>query len=52
MARSISKRNPVKVSTANPLGKTPHADKTLGVDTTIQLFEIDYNNNTEEREDA
>ena len=48
MARSISKRNTVKASTANPLGKPPPGDKTLGPEPAISFYEIEDGDKIEE----
>ena len=50
MARSISKRNSVKASTDKPQGKPATGDKTLGLETAIQFYEIEDEDKTEEWE--
>ena len=49
MARSVSiEMKIVKASIAKPNGKPTPGDKSLGIDTDIRLYEIEYSDNTEE----
>ena len=50
MAKSISKRNSVKVSKDKPLGKAPYQDKTIGIDQDNFFYEIEGGDNIEESE--
>ena len=52
MARSISKRNILKVSIAKPSFKPLPEDKSLGLDSSIRLYELEDGDKTEEGEDA
>ena len=53
MERSISmKMKTVKASTANPNGKTPPGNKSLGLQTTICFYEIEYIDKTDEVEES
>ena len=40
MAKSISKRNPEKSSTAKPLGKPPLEYKSIGIEPDIKFYDI------------
>ena len=51
MARSISKRNPAKASTAKPSGKPPPGDKSLGLEPAIHFYLIEDSDKTEEGEE-
>ena len=51
MARSVSKIDIVKASTDNPSGNPPPVDKTLGIDTYIKFYEIEYGDKTDEGEE-
>ena len=46
MAKSISKRNPLKASTAKPLGNPPPGNKTLVINPDIRFYEIEYGDKT------
>ena len=48
MARSISKINQAKASTAKPLVNPLYGDKSLGLDPDIQFYEIEDDYNTKE----
>ena len=52
MERSIRKRNSVTASTNKPFGKPLPMDKTIGLETSIGLYEIEEGDKTEEGEDA
>ena len=46
MAKSISKRNPEKSSTAKPLGKPPLEYKSIGIEPDINFYDIEEGDNT------
>ena len=50
MAKTVSKKSSVKASVANPLGKPPPGDKTLGIDLVIRLYAIEDGDETEQVE--
>ena len=52
MAEPISKRNQAKPSTANPSGKPPPRDKSLGLEPAIPFNAIEDGDETEEGEEA
>ena len=48
MERSIRKRNSVTASTSKPFGKPLPMDKTIGLETSIRLYEIEEGDKNEE----
>ena len=46
MAKTTSNKISVKDSADNPSGKPPHRDKTLGIDPTIRLYDIEDGDDT------
>ena len=52
MARSISKRNPENVPTANPQYIPPYGDESLSLDPAIRLYKIEDGDRAEEGKDT
>ena len=52
MARTISKRNSEKASTAKPTNKPPPGDKSVGRETAIRLYLVEDGDYNEEGEEA
>ena len=48
MVISTNKRNTAKASAANPPGKPPTGDKTIGFDPYIRFYELEDGDNTGE----
>ena len=48
MVKTTSKKISVKALSANPLGKPPPGDKTLGIEPTTRFYEMEDVDDTEE----